>query len=61
METGSDRNPVPRKVTARVPVELIGEGLLLVALSLAPWAYGSVEDSARYALCAVLLVSAVLS
>ena len=34
--------------------------MLLTALVLAPWVYGSVEDSVRYALCAVLLVAAAL-
>jgi hypothetical protein len=45
---------------ARIPVEIIGEGLLLASLAVSPWLYGAVEDSARYALCAVLLVSCVL-
>lgn len=51
-----DVPPDPR----RVPVELIGEGLLLTALVTAPWIYGSVEDSVRYALCAVLFLAAAL-
>ena len=44
----------------RVPFELIGEGLLLAALVVAPWVYGSVEDTARFALCAVLLLATIL-
>lgn len=44
----------------RVPVEVIGEGLLLAALLVAPWLYGSVEDTVRYSLCAVLLISSAL-
>jgi hypothetical protein len=40
-----------------VPLHLIGEGLLLLCLLAAPWSYGSVEDSARYSLCAVLLIA----
>lgn len=43
-----------------VPLELIGEGLLLATLVAAPWIYGSVEDATRYALCAVLLLAAGL-
>ncbi len=43
-----------------VPLDLIGEGLLLVALIVAPWLYGSVEDTVRYSLCAVLLISSTL-
>ncbi len=43
-----------------MPLELIGEGLLLAALIGAPWLYGSVEDSVRYSLCAVLLISSTL-
>jgi hypothetical protein len=43
-----------------VPVEVIGEALLLGALVVAPWIYGSVEDSVRYALCAVLFVASFL-
>ena len=45
---------------SKVPVELIGEGLLLLALVAAPWVYGAVEDSTRYALCALLLLSSAL-
>lgn len=44
----------------RVPVDLIGEGLLLAALLTAPWLYGSVEDTVRYSLCAILLISSTL-
>lgn len=43
-----------------MPLELIGEGLLLAALVVAPWLYGSVEDTVRYSLCAVLLISSGL-
>lgn len=43
-----------------MPFELIGEGLLLAALTIAPWLYGSVEDSIRYSLCAVLLIASGL-
>ena len=43
-----------------MPLELIGEGLLLAALVVAPWLYGSVEDSVRYSLCAILLISSAL-
>lgn len=43
-----------------VPVEIIGEALLIGALVVAPWIYGSVEDSVRYALCAVLFIAAGL-
>ncbi len=57
METGEDRTRSKDPVSAVVPVELIGEGLLLAALVVAPWVYGAVEDSVRYALCAVLLVA----
>ncbi|MBX7134658.1 MAG: tetratricopeptide repeat protein [Fimbriimonadaceae bacterium] len=41
-------------------LEPIGEGLLLAAILVAPWIYGSVEDTARYALCGVLLLAAGL-
>ena len=44
----------------RVPFEWIGEGLLLACLLVAPWVYGAVEDSVRYALCAVVLVASAL-
>ncbi len=47
-------------MAARIPLELIGEGLLLAALVLAPWLYGSVEDTVRYSLCAILLLSSAL-
>ena len=43
-----------------MPLELIGEGLLLAALVVAPWLYGSVEDTVRYSLCAILLISSTL-
>ena len=55
MTGGGDERARPR-----VPVEWIGEGLFVGALVLAPWVYGSVEDSVRYSLCAVLLLAAVL-
>jgi hypothetical protein len=57
MEEATDRANFAHEARFRVPIELIGEGLLLTALVLAPWFYGAVEDSVRYALCAVLLVS----
>lgn len=41
-------------------VDLVGEALLLVSLLIAPWVYGSVEDSVRFCLCAVVLASAGL-
>ncbi len=44
----------------RVPLEWIGEGLFVGAVALAPWVYGSVEDSVRYSLCAVLVLSSGL-
>lgn len=44
----------------RVQVDLIGEVLLLAALVVSPWIYGSVEDSVRYGLCAVLLAASLL-
>ena len=47
-------------MAARMPLELIGEGLLLAALIVAPWLYGSVEDSVRYSLCGILLISSTL-
>ncbi len=50
-------NPEP---PSKVPIELIGEGLLLAALVTAPWAYGAVQDSVRYAVCAVLLLASGL-
>ena len=43
-----------------VPLELVGEGLVLAALVIAPWAYGAVEDRGRYMLCAALVVGAGL-
>lgn len=61
METGP---PTPISTVAResrVRVDLIGEGLLLAALVVSPWVYGAVQDSARYALCAILLVGAALT
>lgn len=60
MDSEEDRGRQEPHTGALVPVELIGEGLLLAALVGAPWFYGCVEDSARYALCAVLLVAAGL-
>lgn len=39
---------------------MIGEFLLIAALVVAPWIYGSVEDSVRYALCTVLLIATAL-
>ena len=57
MEPGGGRKGLEEPARAGVPVELIGEGLLLTAVVIAPWVYGSVEDSARYALCALLLVA----
>lgn len=39
---------------------MIGEGLLLAGLVCAPWIYGAVEDSVRYALCAVVVLAASL-
>lgn len=57
MDSGSDHDTADPRTHALVPVEMIGEGLLLAALAIAPWIYGSVEDSARYAVCAVLLVA----
>lgn len=41
-------------------MEVIGEALMIGALVGAPWIYGSVEDSVRYALCAFLLIAAGL-
>jgi O-antigen ligase len=58
VESGSDPVGARPQTSGRVPIELIGEGLLLATLMAAPWVYGSVEDSARYLLCAVLLVAA---
>ena len=43
-----------------VPVELIGEGLLLAALIVGPWIYGAVEDTVRYTLCAALASATAL-
>ncbi len=60
METEEGRAHRYAQASTGVPVELIGEGLLLAALVVAPWIYGSVEDSVRYALCAVLLVATCL-
>jgi len=61
VEIDADPEPAPPPhALERVPLELIGEGLLLLALVIAPWLYGSVEDSVRYTLCAVLLVAALL-
>ncbi len=60
MEPVSDPAPSLHEGRSRVPVELIGESLLLAALVTAPWVYGSVEDSVRYALCAVLLLAGAL-
>jgi len=39
---------------------LIGEALLLAALMIAPWIYGAVEDSVRYALCAIVWAATAL-
>jgi O-antigen ligase len=44
----------------QLPVELIGEGLLVLAVVTSPWIYGSVEDTVRYALCSVLLIASGL-
>jgi O-antigen ligase len=60
VEAGSGGNDVGGVVASRVPLDLVGEGLLLAALVVAPWLYGSVEDTVRYSLCAVLLVSSGL-
>ena len=60
MESGAERVEPDSRARPNAPVELIGEGLLLAALVAAPWIYGSVEDTARYALCAVLLVATSL-
>ncbi len=57
MESDQDRDGSEPQTHAFAPLQLIGEGLLLAALILAPWLYGAVEDSVRYSLCAVLLVS----
>lgn len=57
MEADQQRGGSEPQARALIPVELIGEGLLLATLAAAPWIYGSVEDSVRYSLCAVLLVS----
>lgn len=58
----SDEDPVESDdpVAPGVPFALIGEPLLLAAVIVAPWVYGSVEDIARYALAAILLVAAGL-
>jgi hypothetical protein len=53
-----ERDPADLQVAA--PVGLIGEILLLLCLITAPWIYGAVEDSVRYALSSVALVAAVL-
>ena len=58
MKSGEDRTVPDERVSRPLPLESIGGGLLAAALVIAPWIYGSVEDSARYALCAVLFVSA---
>jgi len=42
------------------PLEVVGEALLIGALVISPWFYGSVEESARYALCAVLFAASTL-
>lgn len=60
MEEAPDRAEFAHEARFRVPVELIGEGLLVTALVLAPWVYGAVEDSVRYALGAVLLLASGL-
>jgi|CXWL01.1.fsa_nt_gi hypothetical protein len=60
MEEAPDRVEFAHEARSRIPVELIGEGLLLTALVLAPWVYGAVEDSVRYALGAVLLLASGL-
>lgn len=44
----------------RLPLELIGEALFVVALLVAPWIYGAVEDRVRYAMCVVLLAATSL-
>jgi O-antigen ligase len=44
----------------RVPVELIGESLLLICLVTAPWIYGAVQDPVRYGLCAIVLLASGL-
>ncbi len=49
-----------RPAGPRIPIELLGEGILLAALVGAPWVYGAVEDSMRYALCAVALLGCSL-
>lgn len=60
MDSSPDQAPPRTPSPSAVPVELIGEGLLLASLVLAPWVYGSVEDSVRYALCAVVLLASTL-
>ncbi len=60
MGSDEDRAESDPPAGTAIPLELIGEGLLLAAVLVAPWTYGSVEDTARYALCAALLVAAGL-
>ncbi len=60
MGSDEDRTASDPPIGGGVPLELIGEGVLLTAIVVAPWVYGSVEDSARYALCAVLIVASGL-
>lgn len=57
MQSGERRTPSENPVAVAARLELIGEGLLLGAVVVAPWVYGSVEDTARYALCAVLFTA----
>lgn len=60
MGSDEDRGRPENAVGGGVPLEWIGEGLLLAAILIAPWIYGSVEDTARFALCVVLLLAAGL-
>ncbi|MEO8358601.1 MAG: O-antigen ligase family protein [Vicinamibacteria bacterium] len=60
MESDKGESPYRGQSSSRVRLEWLGEALLIGALLIAPWIYGAVEDTVRYALCATVLVASAL-